>query len=93
MQIRRLAVSKLWCSQIVADLIVEIEELELHFRCRGRSNLRKFRIATISVRMVEEVLLASRTMWCVGQLAPPNCAETLSAGNSLTNLVMRRLLN
>ena len=36
----------------VADLIVGMEELELHCRCRGRSNFRKIRIATISIRMV-----------------------------------------
>ena len=32
----------------VADVIVGMEELELHYRCRGRSNLRKIKIATIS---------------------------------------------
>ena len=38
----------------VADLILGVEELELRYRCRGRSNLRKIRIATISVRMVKQ---------------------------------------
>ena len=42
----------LWCYLFVADLIVRMEELELHCRCRGRSNFRKIRIATMSVRMV-----------------------------------------
>ena len=32
--------------------IVGIEELELHYRCRGRSDFRKIRIATSSVGMV-----------------------------------------
>ena len=41
---------------IVADLIVGMEDLELHCRCRGRSNLRKIRIASISVRMVSKKL-------------------------------------
>ena len=36
-----------------ADLILGMEELELHYRCRGRSNFRKIRIAAISVRMVD----------------------------------------
>ena len=36
----------------VADLIVGMEELELHYRRRGRSNIRKIKIATTSVRMV-----------------------------------------
>ena len=36
----------------VADLILGVEKLELHYRCRGKSNFRKIRIATISVRMV-----------------------------------------
>ena len=35
MQIWCLAVSMLWCSLFVADLIVGMEELELHYRCRG----------------------------------------------------------
>ena len=39
-------------SIFVADLIVGMEELELHYRCRARSNLQKIKIATISVRMV-----------------------------------------
>ena len=46
------AVFMLWCFLFVADLILRTEELELHYRCRGKSNLRKNRIATISVRMV-----------------------------------------
>ena len=33
----------------VADLILGVEDLELHYRCRGRSNFRKIGIATISV--------------------------------------------
>ena len=37
---------------ISADLTVGMEELELHYRCRDRSNFRKIRIATISVRMI-----------------------------------------
>ena len=36
----------------VADLILAVEELELHYRCRGRSNFQKVTITTISVRMV-----------------------------------------
>ena len=40
------------CSLFVADLIVGMEELELHYRGRGRYNFRKIKIATISVRMV-----------------------------------------
>ena len=39
-------------SLFVADLIVGMEELELHYRRRGRYNFRKIKIATISVRMV-----------------------------------------
>ena len=42
----------LLCALFVADLIVGMEELELHYRRRGRSNFRKTKIATISVRMV-----------------------------------------
>ena len=56
MQIWCLAVSMLWCSLFVADLIVGMEEVELHYRCRGRSNLQKFRVATISVRMVSPLV-------------------------------------
>ena len=41
-----------WCSLFVADLIMGMEELELHYRRRGRHNFRKIKIATISVRMV-----------------------------------------
>ena len=41
MQIWCLAVSMLWCSLFVADLIVGMWELELHYRCRCRSNFRK----------------------------------------------------
>ena len=52
MQIWCLAVSMLWCPLFVADLIVGMEELELHYRRRGRSNFRKIRTATISVRIV-----------------------------------------
>ena len=52
MQMWCLAVYMLLCSLFLADLIVGMEELELHYRCRGKSNLRKIRIATISVRMV-----------------------------------------
>ena len=55
MQMWRLAVYMLLCSLFVADLIVGMEELELHYRRRGRYNLRKLRIATISVRMVLNV--------------------------------------
>ena len=47
-----LVVSMIWCPLFVADLVVGMEELELLYRCRGRSNVRKIRIATISVRMV-----------------------------------------
>ena len=36
----------------VADLIVGMEESELHYRCRGRYNFRKIKIATISIRML-----------------------------------------
>ena len=36
----------------VADLIAGMEEIELHCRRRGTYNLRKVKIATISVRMV-----------------------------------------
>ena len=39
-------------SIVVADLIVGMEDLELHHRCRRRFNFRNFRIATIAVRMV-----------------------------------------
>ena len=45
------AVYMLLCSLFVADLIVGMEELELHYRCRGRCNFRNIIIATISVRM------------------------------------------
>ena len=52
-----LAVSMLWCSIRRADLILGVEELELHDKCRGRSNFRKIRIATVSVRMVKWVYI------------------------------------
>ena len=52
MQMWCLAVYMLLCSLFVADLIVGMEELELHYRRRGRYNFRKIKIATISVRMV-----------------------------------------
>ena len=55
MQIWCLAVSMLWCFLFFfADLIVGLEELELHYRCRGRSTDWKIRIATISARMVQD---------------------------------------
>ena len=44
--------SACFCALFVADLIVGMEELELHYRRRGRYNFRKIKIATISVRMV-----------------------------------------
>ena len=59
MQIWCLAVSMLWCFLFFADLMMGMEELELHYRCRGRSNFRKIRLATMSVRMVEAALV-----WC-----------------------------
>ena len=37
---------------VVADLTVGVKELGLHYRCRGRFNFRKFRIAPIAVMMV-----------------------------------------
>ena len=37
---------------IVADLVVGVEELELHYRCRCRCTFRKIRIARVAVRMV-----------------------------------------
>ena len=40
----------------VADLILGMDALDLHYRCRGGSNLRKIRIATISVRMVANAI-------------------------------------
>ena len=42
---------------VFADLIVGMEELELHYRRRGRYNFRKINIATISVRMVGTMAL------------------------------------
>ena len=57
MQTWRLAVYMLLCSLFVADLIVGMEELELHCRHRGRSNVRKIKIATISVRMVLKAIM------------------------------------
>ena len=56
MQMWCLAVYMLLCSLSVADLIVGMEELELHHRCRGRCNLRKIKIATISIWMVDIIL-------------------------------------
>ena len=44
--------STCFCALFVADLIVGMEELELHYRRRGRHNFRNIKIATISVRMV-----------------------------------------
>ena len=44
-----------FCALFVADLIVGMEKLELHYIRRGRSNLRKIKKATISVRMVAPV--------------------------------------
>ena len=49
----------LWCSQFVADLFVEMEELELHYRCRDRANFRKIGMATISVWMIQKFSLLS----------------------------------
>ena len=46
----------------VADLIVGMEELELHCRRRGRYNFRKIKIATISVRMVKVLARASPSL-------------------------------
>ena len=57
MQIRCLAVSMLWCSLFVADPIVGMEELELHYRCRGRCNFHKFKIALCWVRAASEPFL------------------------------------
>ena len=54
----------------VADLIVGMEELELHCRRRGRYNFRKVKIATISVRMV-----ASAGFWHLRGLAPGGSSE------------------
>ena len=51
----------LWCSLSVADLMAGMEEVELHCRCRGRSNLRKIRRATIYVRMVTSAKTKNRT--------------------------------
>ena len=45
-------VSRCFCAPSVADLILGVEELELHYRRRGRSNFPKIKKATISVRMV-----------------------------------------
>ena len=47
-----LLLSACFCALFVADPIVGMEELELHYRRRGRSNFRKIKIATISVRVV-----------------------------------------
>ena len=41
MQIWCLVVFMLWCFLFVADLIVGMAELELHYRCGGRSNFRR----------------------------------------------------
>ena len=48
-----LVVCMLFVLCLFADLIVGMEELELHYRRRGRSNFQKIKIATISVRMVK----------------------------------------
>ena len=53
--------STCFCAPFVADLIVGMEELELHYRRRCRSNLRKIKIATISVRMVLFLRTSSTT--------------------------------
>ena len=37
----------LWCSLFGSDLSLGMEELELHYRIKGRSNFRKIRIATM----------------------------------------------
>ena len=44
--------STCFCALVAADLIGGMEELELHYRHRGRYNSRIIKIATISVRMV-----------------------------------------
>ena len=44
--------STCFCAPFVADLVLGMEEVELRYRCRGRHNFRKIKIATISVRMV-----------------------------------------
>ena len=40
-------------SPFAADLVVGMEELELHYRCRGRFNFREIRIAIIAIRMIQ----------------------------------------
>ena len=54
---RCVLLSTCFCALFVADLIAEMEELELPYRHRGRYNFRKIRIATISVRMVPPLKL------------------------------------
>ena len=46
----------------VADLLVGMEESELHSRCRGRFTFRKIRIETIAVRMVHNSELLHRSV-------------------------------
>ena len=46
-----LAVSMLWCSLVVADPILGMEEFELHCRRRGRFHFRKFDIGTAGKRV------------------------------------------
>ena len=65
MQMWCLAVSMLWCSLVGADLIVGIQKLKVHYRCRGRSNFPKIRIATIW-RMLD----VSGAIFCTGDFAP-----------------------
>ena len=68
---RGVLLSSCFCALFVADLIAGMEELELHYRRRGRSNLRQLEIATISVRMVSEggvlhsYLLDSTLCFCI----------------------------
>ena len=43
---------------LIADLIVGMEELELYYRCKGRSNFQKIRIATMAVGMVRNKMVS-----------------------------------
>ena len=61
-----------FCALYVADPLVGMEELKLQYRCRGRSNSRKIKIATISVRMV----LLGKPWW----LWSPECSPQTKDG-------------
>ena len=71
------AVYMLFCSLFVADLIVGMEELELHYRRRGSSNVRKVKIATRSARMVSSYVNEVPNINIIGAAKRPNITDSV----------------